>query len=278
MKLKDLIVTYYPIQHRLTELARLETKLNQELTPKSEYHPGLRYVVRLGTKRPRDIFLLWIVRECLPVSIRMEVERQFEALNESLNVTDLMLAWAFVDKFTSEEDLRFLNGRASGKLYDVLGKIRLNLEQSPRPKTHQRPRGYKDHGSLASEQTKSDRQLAKEVAAEKDSRRTYDDLQKLQLSRASEILLKEREGDSSEVIQETTTPLLDRLSAFNDVEARFEVENAGCRFQEEAGFDQESFERMYPGVKLPCDLCPGHFRTNCRTFVLYSELRPKTSS
>lgn len=270
--LKNLIISNHPIQRRFRELARIESKLNQELIPRVLYNPGLRVSVSLNTRKVKDVFLLYHVRECLPPLVRMEVEERFTRLNECLPPLDLMLAWCWMDKLVSGENLRFLNGRAMVRLYDVLGKIRLNFAYPSKPKFTQRPRVYKDQGCLASEQTKSARKLAIEAAAEKDDRKKYNDFSFLEQARASEILMMSIEGDNPELIAETATALTKRLSEYDDPAARFEVEKDDCRYLAETGWTREEFERMFPKGSLPCEFCPSRLKVGCRTSSLYCEL------
>jgi len=262
----EIIANSPVIARELRRLARLEKQLQARLSPQSLYHPGLRIGIKFPTRKMRDYVILWEAREFLPITIRLEVENLF-ARNSKLHWKEREILLSFRDKFLVEQDARFLNGRAKERLIWLLQNIRINLIYPKKPKTIQRPRGYKDHGSMRKEDV-SARLAADQRGFREEAERNqcYNDRAD-QLTRATEILELERQGVPVNVIQGASATAVS--TEHTDVDGSShpestEVSKCINSYIRENIRDIE-FER------IPCELCPPSTRKECKAFLLLCE-------
>lgn len=262
----EIIANSPVIARELRRLASLEEQLQARLSPQSLYHPGLRIGIKFPSRKMRDYVILWEARQFLPITIRLEVENLF-ARHSKLHWKEREILLSFRDKFLVKQDARFLNGRAKERLIWLLQNIRINLIFPKKPKTVQRPRGYKDHGTMRNEAVSA--RLAADLRGyrEEAERNQYYNNRAEQLTRATEILELERQGVPVDVIQGASATA--DSTEHTDVNGSShpestEVSKCTNTYILENLKDLE-FER------IPCEFCPPSTRKECKAFLLLCE-------
>jgi len=147
-------------------LDRKVESFNQRLIPMSEYHPNLSisYTVPRGLK---DLLLLYVIRNSLPVTLKVEIEKQYGEKYLKLKGKEFEHFSNYLRKLLSG-DSRFLDGRIKGRLIFLLqSKVRVNFIFSRTVKRKERVRGYKDHGSMRDESLSTINQRYKDPFEEK---------------------------------------------------------------------------------------------------------------
>lgn len=190
------------ISCRLQQLYTIEMKLSTHLSTNALEHPNTVIGIKLPSARMRDLYLLWSIREMLPVYIRMEVEIQWETRYPKLQAGSLVGLTNYRDRFVVQPDLRFLNGRARERLLWLLKVVRVNLIRARKPKTANRIRGYRDKGTLVEASISARRESNRAGASQEETDSLPERFSAWQLACATDLLERERLGEDPERNQE----------------------------------------------------------------------------
>lgn len=169
-----------PAVERLTEqihasverLEIVERKMYDRLIPLSEYHPGVNLVTTGLPRKLRDLLLLQCVGG-LPFNIELTIREKIATQLKSKSKKELQHFLELRQRLLSDDiSDRELNGRMLPRILYLLKRIGVNLCFPKRPKFQERPRGYKDKGSMQSPASKNLNQISRDEH-EKKFRESY---------------------------------------------------------------------------------------------------------
>jgi len=156
------------IQQRLKRLEEIESEIYDRLIPASEYHPGLEARVTGLPRKTEDLILLYVIADRFPTLIALTVRERLATQISRLGTKEQQhfrtKQYYLVAGQTTERELL---GRRIPRLLLLLQRLTVNFVYPKKPKLGPRPRGYKDHGSMQSNESKSRNQTALEAAEEK---------------------------------------------------------------------------------------------------------------
>lgn len=144
------------IIHRTETLNRMLSEHYDRLIPMSEYHPGIDVIVTGLPKNLKDLSLLVTVQGLGKV-ITSTILTRYETAISMLRGAELRYFATYKDKMISSsttQDRQFW-GRTLPRLLFLLHRVNVNFKYPRRSRTTQRPRGYKDHGSMQSNDAKA---------------------------------------------------------------------------------------------------------------------------
>lgn len=195
MILEDKILPSREIRVRAEELETLYLVLARKQASLHDPDSSSGSEVRLiwPSRKPRDFYILWLLRDSLPIMIRTEVEAHYKEipklpLEERRNILKLK------DRIFLDNDLNYLNGRILTRALWMLKFARIYLCKLRRPKRTQRHRGYRDHGTMPKFDAGARREANSSPNLSKALEKEYLIRQQEDLELASQILRREREG------------------------------------------------------------------------------------
>jgi len=148
--LRKLAAESNQIIHQIEVLRRSLERLSNRLIPESEYHPGLELIIQNFPRKMKDLALLFSIKELLPDFIALQVVETWNKRIAKLKGKELRYFLDYVDTIRFVRNDRFLQGRALVRLTFILKEMRVNFTYPRKPRKSNRPRGYKDHGSMRS--------------------------------------------------------------------------------------------------------------------------------
>lgn len=294
--LQEMVEDSLPILTALQKLNSRAERFNRELSAKVLYHPGFgelapfphpafrrrkNWVRQLEvapgwsyslllSEKVKDVVILYQIRDRLPVLVRMEVEESY-LRKYKLGAETIGKIASFEDILLNESNPRFLNGRVQSLLLSALNRIQLNLHQVQRAKKPaHRPRGYKDHGVLASRESIYRKLGQAEYWQGKEEEQSYHLEQSLLLEKATLLLAKEGQLGNSKLLEEQLAQIEEKLDEVSDASERFQSSQepdpsfwstpCGCSLE-------EAFAKK---LERACDDCPSETRRKC--YIRRSEL------
>jgi len=160
------------IHDSVDRLRLIEERMYDRLIPVSEYHPGTELVVTGLPKRLRDLLLLQMI-EGLPFNIELSITNKVNQQMKSKTKEELQHFLSLRQRLLGDNmSEREILGRTLPRILTLLSKIGVNLKLPKKPKHSQRPRGYKDHGSMQSPASRNLNQISRDER-EKKNRESY---------------------------------------------------------------------------------------------------------
>lgn len=187
------------IRLRLEQLDEIYSRASARLIPKVLEHPGCEVRVVGVPKGLRELEDLWIARYWFnyPAWLVVELESARKRFLKDWRTKDIIASYEI-----GANNMRFFHGRVIPSVLQSLQALRVYLVYPKKPKSNpNRPRGYKDHGSMpeasAVARRSSDRSAAEaeKVLEAFYERRAHNDLS------VATILSMEHAGISTEEIQ-----------------------------------------------------------------------------
>lgn len=197
MFLDDKLQPTKKILRRTEELEKLLSKLRYNLTSdpcRDISRSNVEIKIKNLPGKLRDLEILWYFRDNLPTEILMEIIERRKPIPK-LPLEERRQILQMEDRIWLYHDENYLKGRVQKRAEELLENLRIYLNEPPRPRTHQRIRGYRDKGCLP-EYDKVIRQKANSEprTLPRDLHREYLLRQQEELEIASRLLKREREG------------------------------------------------------------------------------------
>jgi hypothetical protein len=223
------------LRARLLQLENSELRVHSRLSTSSLYHPGQSIRIKVPRKI-RSIYLLFEIKEYLPVTLRIEVEKYYSDMMRHLSKFELLQLEKLRLHLTQNSNSRFIQGRLPELMLQALEECRFQIILPRTPKRKERPRGYNDgSGSWTlNSSTENSARRSADQAAVLQKENLYQEMTMAELSAAEVILQRERLGeDSSSIsgspaaVQTDAKELRDMLDAVESSESHESKKNGG---------------------------------------------------